>query len=187
MAYKKVLEATAETAFALGGKDGRGKANPTSVEGYYLGSKKVDSDYGESKLHIFNTAEGNVGVWGKTNLDRLLTDARLGQMCLVNFIGMGKAQKGKRPPYQYEVQYDDANTIRLDNIDLNASTGEEPNYASSSDDVEDDVDQVDPTEDEKAIDEVVPRRASAPSRPLTPNAAAVSRTQALLGSRNKIS
>ena len=187
MAYKKVVDANAETAIALGGKDKNGKNNPTSIEGHYLGFKEVESDYGKSKLHIFSTEKGNTGVWGKTNLDRLLTPARVGQMCLVSFTGMGKAQKGRRPPYNFEVQYDDDNTIETGNINLETQ-GQEPEYSSVTD--EEDVDMAsddsDPEYDEKPVDEVVPQRASRPA--LTrPSAAAVAKTQGLLGGRNKIS
>jgi hypothetical protein len=58
------------------------------IEGFYLGSKDVDSDYGVAKLHIFQTQEERVGIWGKTYLDTLLTSDLLGLQCLVEMTGI---------------------------------------------------------------------------------------------------
>ncbi len=192
MAFKKKLDVNADTAIALGGKNGQGKANPTEIEGHYLGAKSVETDYGPAKLHVFATESGNVGVWGKTNLNRILTNEQLGQMCRVTFTGMGKAQKGRRPPYNYELQYDDENTIDVSGINLSAEGSQEPDYDTSSSQstqgYDDESDSVDPEDDEKPVDELPPRRATPPrAAAVAPNAAAVARTQSLLNGRNKVS
>ncbi len=195
MAFKKKLDANAETATALGGKNGQGKANPTSIEGYYLGAKSVETDYGPAKLHIFQDAETgtNTGVWGKTNMNRLLSPELVGQMCQVSFTGMGKAQKGRRPPYNYEVLHDEDNRIDTAGINLTAEASEEPDYDTTSHNTsgsqyDDESDSVDPEDDEKPVDELPPRRATPPrAAAVAPNAAAVARTQSLLNGRNKVS
>lgn len=112
MAYEKKIDAQASTTIKLGG-DG----NPTSIEGYYLTSKDTpDSGYGPGKLHIFMTKEGNVGVWGKTNINRLLTDDLKGKMCLLTFTGMGPKRKGRNPAYEYELQFDRSNTVDVTHL-----------------------------------------------------------------------
>lgn len=135
MAYKKKIELKADDAISLGGINSKtGEKNPISVEGHYLGAKTTpDTGYGEGKLHIFSTARGTVGVWGKSHLNRLLTSDHVGQMCLVTFTGMSIPKKGKRPAYQYELQYDAENTIDVSGITVETSD-EEPEDTVDSDD-----------------------------------------------------
>lgn len=103
MAYEEVTDLYTETTIALGEK---GKVGET-IEGYYLGYKLVDGDYGPCKVHAFKTQSGDVGVWGKTLLDKLLKDEHKGFMCLVTFTGMiPPKKKGRRPAYSYRVQVD---------------------------------------------------------------------------------
>lgn len=154
MSYKTKFNGTADTAIQLGGK-----GNPTSIEGYFLGSKDTpDSGYGPGKLHIFQTAEGNIGVWGKTNSNRLLTKDHVGQMVMLTFTGMGPKSKGKNPAYQYELKYDEENTIDTTGVELNTA---EPAY---DEDVESEEDET--PVDEAPVSRAVPpvRAASAPSQ-----------------------
>jgi len=172
MGYKTVVELKSDQTIKLGGKDATGKANPTSIEGYYLGHRETKSDYGIGVIHFFQTQDGNVGVWGKTNMNRQLTKDRLGQMVLVTFTGMGKAQKGKAAPYNFQVQYDDGNTIDVGGVAL------------SNTDTHEDVDNVEDLNDEP-LDEVQPERATAPKRPATtPSASRQAEIQAMLKHRS---
>jgi len=170
MAYKTVVELKSDQTIKLGGKGADGKPNPTSIEGYYLGKRETKSDYGVGVIHFFQTQDGNIGVWGKTNMNRLLSSERVGQMVLVRFTGMGKPQKGKAAPYNYQVQYDEDNTIDVGGVELGAQDTE----------VHEDVESF----DEEPMDEVPPPRAVAPKHPAsTPSASSQAKVQALLNSR----
>lgn len=121
MSYKTKFDGRTDKTIKLGG-DG----NPTSIEGYFLGSKETQSDYGPGKLHLFQTPEGVVGVWGKTRMNNLLTADHRGQMVLLSFTGMiAPAKKGRRPSYGFKLQYDPENTIDVSNIDLTAAPSAE--------------------------------------------------------------
>lgn len=147
MAYLTKANANGKT-IRLGGTNRDGTVNETSIEGYYLGSRETpDSGYGPGTLHDFQTAEGTVSVWGRTNINRLLGNSNVGQMCCLTFTGMGKAQKGKSPAYEYKLQYDPSNTIDPGTVEANAPV-------SAFDD-----------EEEEDLDVIVPPRAKAPSKP----------------------
>jgi hypothetical protein len=164
MAYKKKLDLVTDNAIQLGGSTA-GKLNPTKIEGFYLGFKEVDGEYGLGKLHIFQTLKGNVGVWGKTNLNRILTSHEKGMMCQVTFTGMGTAKKGKKPAYEYQLEYDDSLTIDVSGIDLSASEPESLENSSESD-VGSYTAPADDDESNESVDESVTySRPSAPKNP----------------------
>jgi len=174
MAYKKKQDLSTDKTIKLGGIDEASqKPNPTSIEGYFLGTKTTpDTGYGPGQLHFFQTEEGVVGVWGKTNLNRLLTPDLAGQMVLVNFKGMGPKVKGKNRAYLYEVQHDSDNTTEVSSF----SSAEEPSSES-----------VGSSEDEEYSYEAEDVVEAAPARPVAPAKAAVTpsadrqaRVQALL-------
>lgn len=178
MGYQTKLDLRTDTTIALGGSR-NGKPNPTRIEGYYIGAKAVDTDYGPAKLHIFQTSEGTVGVWGKSNLDRLLTGDHKGQMCLVTFEGMGKAQKGRKPPYTYKLQYDADNTIEVGGVDVNTVLDQEDDVNA-----DEEYEEIDPGAEEVALDEVKPARPVAARAPAAaPSSSSQKRLQELLGSR----
>lgn len=168
MAFKKVENLETDKTVQLGGKNEKGQANPTQLEGYYLGYKEVDGEFGPSRLHIFQTAEGNVGIWGKTRLNAKLTNNLLGFMLLVTFTGMiAPKKKGRKPSYGYEVQYDDENVIDVSG--LTESAGDNTAYAEDTDEAVEAADQhdmleeeTDPGEEEAMPDEVQPKRATPP-------------------------
>lgn len=118
MAYITKFDGKTDTTINLGNKDSS-TSNPTSVEGYFLGTKDVpDNGYGAGKLHMFQTKAGVVGVWGKANSNRLMTPDLVGNMCLLKFTGMGEKRKGKNPAYEYSLQYDKDNTTDTSGVDL---------------------------------------------------------------------
>lgn len=182
MGYQKKSDLSTETAIQLGGTNKKtGKPNPKFVEGYYLGSKTTQSDFGEGKLHVFQTAEGNVGVWGKTNSNRLLASEHLGQMVKLSFTGMGKAQKGRAAPYNYELLFDADNTIAVAS-DSAESFGQEE--AASDDTGSEEVDYSQDEASEESTDEAPPARPVMPKRAAaTPSPEARAKVQALLNSR----
>lgn len=115
MGFKEVLDLDASSSIALGGVNKKtGKKNPTAVEGYYLGSRKVTSPKskgGQAYLHVLQTADGNLGVWGKTDMDRKVTAVTPGTMIRVTHTGMVPTKNGDM--YKYKVEVDSENTIEV--------------------------------------------------------------------------
>jgi hypothetical protein len=115
MAFREVSDLSADTTISLGGTNRKtGKVNPTSIEGYYLGSRQIadaKKKSGISYIHIFQTSKGNVGVWGKTDLDSKIKSVTPGTMVRASFDKMVKTPNGEM--YKYKVQFDDANTIEV--------------------------------------------------------------------------
>jgi hypothetical protein len=115
MGYKDVADLSADVTVALGGTNKKtGKKNPTSIEGYFLGSRQVadrKKKSGFSYIHIFQTEKGNIGVWGKTDLDNKILTITPGTMTLVNFDRMVPTPNGDM--YKFKVQFDADNTIEV--------------------------------------------------------------------------
>ena len=115
MAYKQIQAVDADTTTAVGGKNKKtGKTNPTSVEGYYLGKKEVDSPKsktGKAFLYILQTPKGNLGVWGKTDMDKKMKQVTPGNMIRITHSGMQATPNGEM--YKYTVEQDDTNTIEV--------------------------------------------------------------------------
>lgn len=134
MAFKTVTSLDADTTISLGGFNKKTrKDNPNSVEGYYLGSRKVDSKKstnGFAYIHFLQTPTGNLGVWGKTDLDRKLVTVTPGTMIRATHTGMQATPKGEM--YKYKVETDDENTI-----EVNLAEQQQDNSSSKNDSDED--------------------------------------------------
>jgi hypothetical protein len=182
MAFKQLADLDADVTYALGGRDKKsGKANPTSIEGYYIGFRQVPSPKsktGFAALHIFQTAKGNVGVWGKTNLDNKLGRVTPGLMTRVTFTGMKETKNN--PMYTYSVEVDEENSIDV-GTPPEASSAVDEDQAADRDYSEDDYPDSDDGE-ETPMDEVPPARAAASARPVARQSSPESRAkvQALL-------
>lgn len=199
MAFKQVASLDADVSYALGGINKKtGKPNPTKVEGYYLGTRQVESKMsktGFANIHFIQTSKGNVGIWGKTDLDRKIKQVTLGYMVRITQSGM-QTIPGKKPMYKYVVESDDENTIEVaapeassleaSNEDVNsdfdgqgaAGYEEESDTQGYGDEAFDDTD---PGEEEQLADEVPPARATRPARPAaTPDAARQAKVKELL-------
>lgn len=128
MAFKELLELDANTTIAIGGVNRKtGKKNPTSAEGYYLGSREVPSTKsktGKCWIHYLSTDEGNLGVWGKTNMDKKIVQVPTGTMVRITFTGMKPSKNGDM--YVYSVALDKENTI-----DMEAEFGGNPRNETS--------------------------------------------------------
>lgn len=115
MAFKQVAAVDADTTTAVGGVNRKtGKKNPTSVEGYYIGSKQVDSPKaksGKAYLYILQTPKGNLGVWGKTDMDKKMQQVTPGNMIRITHSGMQATPNGEM--YKYTVEQDDTNVIEV--------------------------------------------------------------------------
>lgn len=185
MAFTEVQELDCEVTTALGGRNRTsGKANPIKIEGYFLGSKVVQSAKspgGEAKLHIFKTEKGNIGVWGKTDLDRKLAGVEGGTMVRVTHTGMTKTPRGEM--YKYKVELDKANTLEGF---VSASPSIASDEGSNDSALFDDSPETELGE-ESSYDEVSPSFSVKPARPASsPDAARQAKVQALLnGGRHK--
>lgn len=185
MAFKKILDLDCSTSVSLGGRDAKtNQPNPTQIEGYYLGARKVPSTMnakGFTNMHVFQTSEGNVGVWGKTNLDAQLASVLSGLMTRVSFIGMVPTKK--RPMFKYSVETDESNKIDTPDTAaqaaaLEGSVEEYEDYSEESDISAEEVSE---------IEEPAPARAAAPKVPLsTPSAAARAQVAGLLKGRSSV-
>jgi hypothetical protein len=134
MAFKEVASLDAENTIAIGGVNKKtGKKNPASAEGYYLGSRKVANKNGESSIHFLQTPQGNLGVWGKTDMDRKLGGVVAGTMIRISFTGMTATPRGDM--YKYKVEVDNDNTIAVDTTLAANNTGadEGESYDSGAD------------------------------------------------------
>lgn len=192
MGFQEVASLDCDNAIQLGGIDRKtGKAHPTKLEGYFIGSREIasaKSKTGFSKLHIFQTQKGTVGIWGKTDLDRKLAGVSAGAMTRVTYTGTKETKNN--PMYCYKVEVDKENTIDVGNLaaasNRDDSNDEYGSYeASGSDDY---VEESDVGEEEAALDEVPPTRPVSPRKAATsPNAVQQARVQALLNGRGKSS
>lgn len=115
MAFKTVTDLSTDTMVSLGGFNKKlGKPNPTSVEGYYLGSRKVESKKaktGFAFIYTLQTSKGNIGLWGKTDIDRKMEGVTTGSMIRVSFDKMVATPNGEM--YKFKVEVDDTNSIEV--------------------------------------------------------------------------
>lgn len=110
MGYKELDTLDADVTIALGKKNKEtGKPYPKQAEGYFLGSRTVENKRGESKLHFLKTPEGNLGLWGTTDLNRKLGQVKPGVMVRITSTGTKATPNGDM--YTYKVEVDEANTI----------------------------------------------------------------------------
>lgn len=185
MGFKEVVSLDCDNAISLGGTDRKTrKDNPTRIEGYFVGSRKVDSAKAKSGfclLHVFQTAKGLTGVWGKTDLDRKLASATPGAMTRVTFTGMKETKNN--PMYVYKVEVDAENTIDVSSVESSAGEDSAEDYSSNNYGEEEELAA---GEDEEAVDEVPPARAQPPRQAAAaPSAAQQARVKSLLGGKTR--
>jgi hypothetical protein len=176
MAFEKIIDLDCDVTIALGGVDKKtGRPNPTKIEGYYLGSRQVadkKKKSGFSFIYAFQTPKGNVGVWGKTNLDNKMASVAPGTMVRVT-------QSGKRPTpngdmYLFLVEQDRDNTIPVNSTSV-------PTYEAEADSSVDSYEAEAPESAEAPADEVPYTPPVAPKQPArTPSAESQARVQAVL-------
>lgn len=114
MAFTEVQDLGCDTAISLGGRDKKtGKPNPTTLTGYFLGTREIASKFsasGKAKMHVFQTPKGNVGVFGKTDLDRKMSEVQAGVMVRVTQNGSVPTNKGN-DMLKFKVEVDADNSI----------------------------------------------------------------------------
>ncbi len=129
MGFETVNSLDADVTIAIGKVDKTtGKPYPKQAEGYYLGNRSVESKRGDSKLHFLQTAKGNVGVWGTTDLNRKLSVVTPGTM--VRITSTGKKPTPNGDMYMYKVEVDKENTIE---VSLSEASPAANNEAADSD------------------------------------------------------
>ncbi len=172
MGFKEIADLDCDKTVAIGGTDKKsGKPNPTTITGYYIGSRDVESPKsknGKAKLHVFQTKTGNVGVWGKTNLDQKMLGVNPGVLTKVSFTGMVPTKN--QPMYKYKVECDTENTIEVAAPAESDGAAEESYEAEGADAAGYDEPSDDTAlgEEEAPLDETPPARTTAPKRAAAP-------------------
>lgn len=178
MAFSEVNSLDSDFTISLGGRDKKtGKENPKQVTGYYLGTKGgLPNKYNPEKpsqLHFLQTEKGNVGVWGKTDLDRKITAVSPGTMVRITFTGTRPSNKGN-DMLVFKVEVDKDNTIEV-------ST---PAPVSFQDDSTDSFEEAGLDDEDEALDEIAPARPVAPRAPAAaPSAERQAKVLAALNAR----
>lgn len=193
MAFKKIQDLDTDVTIALGGVDKKsGKKNPTVIQGYFLGSKTVadrKKKSGISYIYVLQTPKGNVGVWGKTDLDRKMTVVEPGVLVRLTQEGMRTTPNGDM--YLYVVEVDEANRIDTSNIAGTQSAAPAVPYAEEEQDTgggeygaddnqDDDTDNDAPSDEVPYTPPVSPKTAAK-----APTSESQSRVRDLLKNRTK--
>lgn len=154
----------------LGGTNKKsGQKNPTELKGYFLRSSTIKTKFGEKPLYVFQTEEGEQGLIGSGNLNKLMQSKRVGLMTHIIDTGTVK-DVGKGNPMKVFKVGQDASDV-LDET-LGASS-ESVNYDEPLSDDEDEFEAP-----------VVAARPIAPKAPAaTPSSDVQARTRALLSGR----
>lgn len=194
MGFQDIADLDCQVTTAIGGVDKKsGKNNPKTIEGFYIGTRQVPSKKtksGFAALHVLQTEKGNVGVWGKTNLDQKMTAVKAGQLIRISFTGMVETKNN--PMYKYRVQVDPSQTIDVATGD--DAVADADAYNDEGDGAYDDTavgaddagyePEAELGEEEAPLDEApVSRPVAPPRRASAPDAARAAKVQALLKSR----
>jgi len=127
MAFKTVTDLSTDVTISLGGTNRKtNKKNPTSVEGYYLGKREVadaKKKSGVSYIYTFQTPKGNIGVWGKTDLDRKMQGVAPGTMVRASYDKMKPTANGDM--YIFKVEIDEDNTVEVQGATFSESSSDE--------------------------------------------------------------
>ncbi len=190
MGFKEVQTLDADTTITIGGFVKKtGKKNPTGAEGFYLGKREVTGGKftrpgKKDRIYFLQTEDGNLGVWGKTDLDRKMDNVVPGTMIRISYVGMTPTPNGDM--HKYKVEVDTSNTIEVPNYATSETAINEPsgnekaearygkNYSVDNEDEDSDYDGTETldedTEDDEEVDEA--------PRVTTRNVAALSGTAA---------
>lgn len=132
MAFQEVLSLDADTIITLGGVNKEtGRKNPTTAEGYYLGLRTVEGKRGPSKIHFLRTPKGNLGVWGKTNMNSQLSAIPTGTMVRITSTGTKPTKNGDM--YTFKVEFDSSEKIDVPSFKSNLNDSENTGVTSYAD------------------------------------------------------
>lgn len=144
MGYKTVDSLDADLTYSLGKRNKTtGKTDPETAEGYYLGCRLTEGGkYGPSKLHFLKTPKGNLGVWGKSDMDKKLANVQPGTMVRITTAGTRSTPRGDQHVFKVEVDAD--NTIEVaSNIGQQASPAAYDDGGDNDNDVSPDQEDFD--------------------------------------------
>lgn len=86
-------------------------------EGYYIGSKEIETKIGSQVIYKFQKKDGNkkFQIYGFTNLNRAMEMITEGVMCRIVYTGKEKIQTkfGMKDVHQVKVQTDEDDTLEL--------------------------------------------------------------------------
>jgi hypothetical protein len=154
-------------------------------QGYYKGSKIVKTKkYGDKTVYTFQTAEGDVQIWGSANLNQKMGQVKLGSLTFITYEGEQKSkERGKNPTKLFKVEYDDAEAIDVD-VPQVSFRGEPEEEQAEEQGAEDDVDQ----ELEEQEEEETPpaRSAKTASKPAAQSKAPASNAAAASSAKDKL-
>ncbi len=182
MAFEKLVSLDTDKVIGIDGKRDKktGVKNPTSIEGYFLGTKKYESPKSKSgvgNIHVFQTPQGNIGVWGKTHLDGEMLKVAPGTMVKAYFEKMVPTKNGDM--YKFGVEVDKNNTLDVSSL---ADQGQTYTHDDSAED-NDNVSYESAADNEDEVEYQEPVYTPAPAALASKTNAA--RAQALL-SKNKL-
>ena len=97
------------------------KGHVSSVEGAYLGAKKIVTQLGEQFIYNFQKDSKEIfGVYGFTNLNARMESVPKGSYCRVTYSGKKECETkfGRKPVHQCIVEIDDESTTSVEDEDI---------------------------------------------------------------------
>lgn len=184
MARKKVVDLDAENAVGFGKEEGQIPPGHT-LEGHYIGGRKVKTKFGMATLHVLQTESGNLGVWGSAQLDAKLGTVPPGSMVFITYVKKIKVTNGTMKVF--EVEYDDEDRVEASAVQVNfqdSSEGEEDaeEESSEAEDVEEEAEEESKPEPAKAASKPAASKSGKPAGS-TVSDAQKARVAALLGKK----
>lgn len=185
MGFKAVASLDCDVSTALGGYTDKTKKtlNPTQAEGYYLGTKvTTGGKFGDSNLHILQTPEGNIGIWGKTDLDRKIKAVKPGTMVRLTATDERRPSNKGNDMHVFLVEEDQDNRIEVPEYSQESKTGTE-----TAPQEQEEQEESDPAaEAAPAPDVVKTAKVTKPAAAAkAPDAARAAQVRSLLGSKSK--
>lgn len=145
MAYQELGDVS---IVVLGGTNKEtGKKNPTELEGYFLRKEERPNRFNPVKpqaFYVFQTEDGEKGIFGKAGIDREMKKASVGVMTKVVDTGTILDTGKGNPMKVFKVYQDKSNAIEV---------AEAEEAVASYDDT-----VVDEEDDEQELDVVIPTR-----------------------------
>jgi len=159
MAFNDYSSPKPDSWVTVGGVTREGVKNPSSLEGYYMGTISEPSSFDKNKLkhtHLIQTAKGIAGVNGSSNLNFKMKDSEnnllkrgispIGVKLRIEFVGTKPSSKGN-PTKLYKVTFDVsdineaiASGVVTAPVEEYASNEEDESYTSAEVDTADDED-----------------------------------------------
>lgn len=170
MGFTEVNSLDADVTVALGKTNKEtGRPYPTQAEGYFLGSRTVESKRGDSKLHFLQSGVAykdlklsvgqNLGIWGTTDLNRKLSQVTPGTMVRITSTGTKPTPNGDM--YTYRVETDKTNTIEVSASTDNAAPAAEYDDGNDEEQSFEDVNQnsaISASQRKAEVEEILQRR-----------------------------